>query len=55
MKLIEVTNANPDLSEMKNFINKKRKKNFKNLMGKDFVTAKYLNLNIEEIRELLED
>jgi coenzyme F420-reducing hydrogenase beta subunit len=55
MKLIEVTNANPDLSEMKKFINKKRKKNFKNLMGKDLVTAKYLNLNIEEVRELLED
>ncbi len=55
MKLIEVTNANPDLSEMKKFINKKRKKNFKNLMGKDLVTAKYLSLNIEEIRELLED
>jgi len=55
MKLIEVTNANPDLSEMKKFINKKRKKNFRNLMGKDLVTAKYLNLNIEEIRELLED
>jgi len=54
-KLLEVTNANPDLSKMKEFINKKRKKNFKNLIGKDLVTAKYLNLNIEEIRELLED
>ena len=54
MKLIEVTNANPDLSEMKKFINKKRKKNFKNLIGKDLVTAKYLRLNAEEIRELLE-
>jgi len=55
MKLIEITNASPDLSEMKKFINKKRKKNFKNLMGKDLVTAKYLNLNIEEIREHLEE
>jgi coenzyme F420-reducing hydrogenase beta subunit len=55
MKLIEITNANPDLSEMKKFINKKRKKNFKNLMGKDLVTAKYLKLNTEEIKELLED
>ncbi|MFX1442271.1 MAG: Coenzyme F420 hydrogenase/dehydrogenase, beta subunit C-terminal domain [Promethearchaeota archaeon] len=55
MKLIEVTNENPELSAMKNFINKKRKKNFRNLMGKDLVTAKYLKLNIEEIRELLED
>lgn len=55
MKLIEITNANPDLSEMKKFINKKRKKNFKNLMGQDLVTAKYLKLNTEEIKELLED
>jgi len=55
MKLIEVTNANPDLSKMKEFINKKRKKNFKTLIGKDLITANYLKLNIEEIRELLED
>lgn len=55
MKLIEITNANPDLSEMKKFINKKRKKNFKTLMGTDLVTAKYLKLKTEEIRELLED
>jgi len=55
MKLIEITNANPDLSKMKEFINKKRKKNFKNLIGRDLVSAKYLKLNIEEIRELLED
>ena len=55
MGLIEITNANPDLSEMKKFINKKRKKNFKNLMGNDLITAKYLRLNAEEIRELLED
>jgi coenzyme F420-reducing hydrogenase beta subunit len=55
MKLIEITNANPDLSEMKKFINKKRKKNFKTLLGNDLITAKYLELNAEEIRELLED
>ena len=55
MGLIEVTNVNPDLSEMKRFINKKRKKNFKTLIGKDLITAKYLKLNAEEIRELLED
>jgi coenzyme F420-reducing hydrogenase beta subunit len=55
MKLIEITNASPDLSEMKKFINKKRKKNFKNLMGKDLVTAKYLKLTTEEIKELLEE
>jgi len=55
MKSIEITNVSPDLSEMKKFINKKRKKNFKNLMGKDLVNAKYLNLNIEEIREHLEE
>jgi len=55
MGLIEITNANPDLSEMKKFINKKRKKNFKTLLGKDLITAKYLKLNAEEIRELLED
>ena len=55
MNLIEISNTNPDLSKMKEFINKKRKKNFKNLMGRDLVSAKYLKLNTEEIRELLED
>jgi coenzyme F420-reducing hydrogenase beta subunit len=53
----QVVDAAKDMKliEMKKFINKKRKKNFKNLMGKDLVTAKYLNLNIEEIREHLEE
>ena len=54
-KLLEVTNANPDLSKMKEFINKKRKKNFKTLMGKDLLSAKYLKLTVDEIKELLED
>ena len=53
--LIDVVNANPDLSKMKEFINKKRKKNFKTLIGKDIISAKYLKLNIDEIKELLED
>jgi len=54
-KLIEITNPNPDLSEMKKFINKKRKKNFKTLLGKDLITAKYLNLNIDELKDILKD
>ncbi len=54
-KLIEVTNANPDLSEMKKFLNKKRKKNFKTLLGTDLVKAKYLDLNIDELKDILED
>ncbi len=54
-KLIEITNPNPDLTEMKRFLNKKRKKNFKNLLGKDIISAKYLNLNIDELKDILED
>ena len=54
LKLIEITNPAPDLSEMKKFINKKRKKNFMTLLGKDLVTAKYLKLNIDEFKDLLE-
>jgi coenzyme F420-reducing hydrogenase beta subunit len=53
-KLIEVTNKEPDLSEMKKFINKKRKKNFLNLLGRELITAKYLHLNIDEFKDLLE-
>ncbi len=53
-KYIEITNKEPDLSEMKNFINKKKRKNFKNLIGKDSITAKYLELNIDELKDLLE-
>ena len=54
-KLIEVTNKTPDLAEMKKFINKKRKKNFKNLIGSSLIKAKYLELTGEEIKELLEE
>ncbi|MFX0058748.1 MAG: Coenzyme F420 hydrogenase/dehydrogenase, beta subunit C-terminal domain [Candidatus Hodarchaeota archaeon] len=53
-KLLEITNKEPDLSEMKKFLNKKRKKNFLNLVGRDLLTAKYLKLNIDEFKDLLE-
>jgi len=53
-KLITITNANPDLSEMKKFLNKKRKKNFLTLMGKDIIAAKYLQLSINELKDILE-
>ena len=43
-KLLEITNDNPDLTEMKKFINKKRKKNFKTLIGDSLIKAKYLEL-----------
>lgn len=54
-KLLEITDKNPDLSEIKKFINKKRKKNFKNLVGESLIKAAYLELKQEEIKELLED
>jgi len=53
-KYIEITVKEPDLSEMKKFINKKKRKNFRNLIGKDSITAKYLELNIDELKDLLE-
>ena len=53
-KYLEITNKEPDLSEMKKFLNNKRKKNFKTLMGRDLITAKYLELNIDEFKDLLE-
>ena len=53
MGLIEVTEANPDLSEMKKFINRKRRKNFKTMIGEDLLTARYLQLNLEELKDLL--
>jgi len=52
--LIEITNKEPDLSEMKKFLDKKRKKNFLNLVGRDLLTAKYLKLNIDEFKDLLQ-
>jgi coenzyme F420-reducing hydrogenase beta subunit len=54
-KLIEITDPNPDLSEMKKFLNKKRKKNFLTLLGKELVSAKYLNLSVDELKDILED
>lgn len=53
--LIEVTNANPDLSEMKRFLNKKRKKNFRTLIGTSLIKSKYLDLNIDELKDILEE
>ncbi|MFX1314363.1 MAG: Coenzyme F420 hydrogenase/dehydrogenase, beta subunit C-terminal domain [Promethearchaeota archaeon] len=53
-KLIEVTNPKPDLSEMKRFLNKKRKKNFVNLIGRDLITAKYLKLNLDELKDIMD-
>ena len=53
-KYLEVTNKQPDLSEMKKFLNNKRKKNFKTLMGRDLISAKYLELNIDEFKDILE-
>ncbi|MFX0019114.1 MAG: Coenzyme F420 hydrogenase/dehydrogenase, beta subunit C-terminal domain [Promethearchaeota archaeon] len=53
-KYLEITNKQPDLSEMKKFLNNKRKKNFRTLMGRDLITAKYLELNIDEFKDLLE-
>ncbi len=54
-KSLEITNPNPDLSEMKKFLNKKRKKNILTLLGKDLITAKYLNLNVDELKDILEE
>ena len=52
-KYLEITNKEPDLSKMKTFLNKKRKKNFLNLIGKDNIKAKYLELNVDELKDLL--
>jgi coenzyme F420-reducing hydrogenase beta subunit len=52
-KYLEVTDKEPDLSKMKTFLNKKRKKNFLNLIGKDNIKAKYLELNVDELKDLL--
>ena len=53
-KLIEVTSKEPDLSEMKKFLNKKRKKNFRTLLGKDNINAKYLQIDVDELKDLLD-
>ena len=55
MGLIEITNPSPDLTELKKFLKIKRKNRFLNLIGKDLINAKYLNLNIEEFKDLLEN
>ena len=52
-KYLEITDKEPDLSKMKTFLNKKRKKNFLNLIGKDNIKARYLELNVEELKDLL--
>ena len=53
-KLLEITSKEPDLSDMKKFLNKKRRKNFVNLIGKDLIRAKYLQLNLDEFRDILD-
>lgn len=53
--LIKVSNKSPDLAEMKKFLNRKRKKNFKTLLGKKLISASYLDLNVDELKDLLED
>ncbi len=55
MKLIEITNDSPDLSEMKKFLNKKRKKNFRTLLGTSLVKAKYLSLSVDELKDIIEE
>ena len=55
MNLIEITNDKPDLSEMKKFLTKKRRKNFLNLLGNDLVSAKYLKLSVDEIKDHLQE
>jgi len=54
-KLIKITEKNPNLSEMKKFLNKKRKKNFKTLIGDSVIAAKYLELNLEQLKGYFEE
>ncbi len=54
-KLIEITEKNPDLSEMKKFLNKKRKKNFKTLIADSLIKVKYLKLKSEDLKELFDE
>jgi len=53
-KYLEVTNNHPDLTKMKEFVDKKRKKNFLTLIGKDKIEAKYLKLTVEQLKDLLQ-
>ncbi|TXT67356.1 MAG: F(420)H(2) dehydrogenase subunit F [Promethearchaeota archaeon] len=50
-KSLKVTEKNPDLAEMKKFLNRKRKKNFKTLLGDILVNARYLQLDLEQLKE----
>ncbi|MBD3255082.1 MAG: hypothetical protein GF383_08305 [Candidatus Lokiarchaeota archaeon] len=54
-KLIEVSNKKPDLSEMKKFLNRKRKKNFATLLGSNLIKANYLEINIDEAKDILKE
>jgi len=54
-KSLKVTEKDPDLSEMKKFLNRKRKKNFKTLLGDALINTKYLQLNLEQIKDLVQD
>ena len=54
-KLLKITEKNPNLSEMKKFLNKKRKKNFKTLIGDSVIAAKYLELNLEQLKGYFEE
>jgi coenzyme F420-reducing hydrogenase beta subunit len=52
---LKITDKDPDLSEMKKFLNRKRKKNFKTLLGESLINAKYLQLNLEQIKDLVQE
>jgi len=54
MNLIEITNKNPDLTELKKFLKRKRKNHFVNLIGKDLMDAKYLKLTIDELKDIID-
>ncbi|MFO8019090.1 MAG: Coenzyme F420 hydrogenase/dehydrogenase, beta subunit C-terminal domain [Promethearchaeia archaeon] len=53
--LLKITDKSPDLSEMKEFINRKRRKNFESLIGSGLISAGYLKLNLNEVQELLRE
>ena len=53
MGLLEITDSKPDLTEMKKFLNRKRKKNFITILGKKLIAADYLRLTVKEIKEIL--
>ncbi|TFF87730.1 MAG: hypothetical protein EU550_02720 [Promethearchaeota archaeon] len=54
-KLITVTEKNPDLAEMKKFLNRKRQKNFRTLIGDSLIKTGYLELGVEELQEFVGD